>query len=89
MFQTVRGTKSHSVNERLPFVSRPTLVICGREDKIVDPYHVETVVSSLANFRFVMLDRCGHAPQLEMPSVVNRLVADFLTEEPAPAATSA
>jgi pimeloyl-ACP methyl ester carboxylesterase len=83
MFQTVRGTKSHSVNERLPFVSRPTLVICGREDKIVDPYHVENVVSGLGNFRFVMLDRCGHAPQLEMPGTVNRLVSDFLLEQAA------
>ena len=83
MFQTVRGTKSHSVNARLPYVNRPTLVICGREDKIVDPYHVENVVSGLANFRCVMLDNCGHAPQLEMPGVVNRLVADFLLEEPA------
>jgi pimeloyl-ACP methyl ester carboxylesterase len=58
-------------------------VICGREDKIVDPYHVENVVSGLGNFRFVMLDRCGHAPQLEMPGTVNRLVSDFLLEQAA------
>jgi pimeloyl-ACP methyl ester carboxylesterase len=83
IFQTVRGTKSHSVNDRLPKVKRPTLVICGREDRIVDPYHVERVVSGLPNFRFIMLDRCGHAPQLEMPRVVNRLVTDFLCEQPA------
>jgi pimeloyl-ACP methyl ester carboxylesterase len=88
MFQTVRGTKSHSVNDRLPKVKRPTLVICGREDRIVDPYHVEEVVSGLSNFRFVMLDRCGHAPQLEMPRVVNRLVTDFLCEQPAEVAAA-
>ena len=49
-------------------------MICGREDRIVDPYQVEEVVAGLPNFRFVMLDRCGHAPQLEMPQIVNRLV---------------
>jgi pimeloyl-ACP methyl ester carboxylesterase len=82
MFQTVRGTKSHSVHSRLPQIERPTLVICGREDKIVDPLHVESVVKDLPNFRFVMIDRCGHAPQLETPRVINRLVTDFLTEQP-------
>ncbi len=81
MFQTVRGTKSHSVNDRLPHVMKPTLVICGKQDKIVDPFHVERVVTGLPNFRFVMLDRCGHAPQLEMPRTINRMVTDFLCEQ--------
>jgi pimeloyl-ACP methyl ester carboxylesterase len=79
LFQTVRGTKSHSVAERLADVQRPTLVICGREDRIVDPYVVEKAVTKHANFRFEMLDRCGHAPQLEMPRTVNPLILDFLT----------
>jgi pimeloyl-ACP methyl ester carboxylesterase len=67
------------VADRLPEVQRPTLVICGREDRIVDPYHVERAVTGIANFRFEMLDRCGHAPQLEQPRVVNRMVVDFLS----------
>jgi abhydrolase domain-containing protein 6 len=79
LFQTVRGTKSHCVAGRLPEVQRPTLVICGREDRIVDPYHVERAVTGISNFRFEMLDRCGHAPQLEQPRVVNRMVVDFLS----------
>jgi abhydrolase domain-containing protein 6 len=35
-FETVRGTKSHSVREHLSSIDRPVLVICGREDRIVD-----------------------------------------------------
>ena len=78
LFQTVRGTKSHSVRERLTSISRPTLVICGEQDQIVDPHHVREAVSGLPNFDFVMVPRCGHAPQLEQPRTVNRLVLDFL-----------
>lgn len=77
-FQTVRGTKSHSVRDRLTSVSRPTLVICGEQDQIVDPHYVREAVSEIPNFEFVMLPRCGHAPQLEQPRIVNRLVLDFL-----------
>jgi pimeloyl-ACP methyl ester carboxylesterase len=77
-FQTVRGTKGHSVREKLPHLSRPTLVICGEQDQIVDPHHVERTVHGLRNFEFVMIPRCGHAPQLERPKIVNHLVLDFL-----------
>jgi pimeloyl-ACP methyl ester carboxylesterase len=82
MFQTIRGTKQHSVIAKLPMLSRPTLVICGEEDRIVDPHSVRREVEHLPNFEFVMLPRCGHAPQLEQPHVVNRLVLDFLRKEP-------
>jgi abhydrolase domain-containing protein 6 len=82
MFQTVRGTKRHSVQPKLAGIQRPTLVICGAEDKIVDPHRVEQAVSGLPNFEFKMLPKCGHAPQLEQPQVVNRLVADFLKRDP-------
>jgi pimeloyl-ACP methyl ester carboxylesterase len=86
-FQTVRGTKGHSVRETLKQVSRPVLVICGREDRIVDTHVVREAIQGLPNFHFVNLPHCGHAPQLERPKVVNRLVLEFLHEErrvPAP-----
>lgn len=81
LFQTVRSTKSHSVREDLLHVKAPTLVICGENDQIVDPYHVKEAVAGLPNFRFEMLPRCGHAPQLELPEIINPMVAEFLSEE--------
>ncbi|MDX1945528.1 MAG: alpha/beta hydrolase [Pirellulaceae bacterium] len=86
LFQTVRGTKRHSVRDKLRRIERPTLVICGREDQIVDPLVVESAVAGIPSMKFVMLDQCGHAPQLEMPGVVNPLVARFLRAEHLPLA---
>jgi pimeloyl-ACP methyl ester carboxylesterase len=57
------------------------LVICGREDRIVDTHVVREAIQGLPNFHFVNLPHCGHAPQLERPKVVNRLVLEFLHEE--------
>jgi pimeloyl-ACP methyl ester carboxylesterase len=79
LFETVRGTKSHSVRDKLLSIHRPTLVICGSEDRIVDPHAVYDAVQYLPSFEFRMIPRCGHAPQLECPNVVNRMVLEFLT----------
>jgi pimeloyl-ACP methyl ester carboxylesterase len=81
LFETVRGTKRHSVRHRLPQVERPTLVICGQEDRIVDPHEVYEAVKDLPNYRFEMVPRCGHAPQLERSRLINRMVLDFLSEK--------
>jgi abhydrolase domain-containing protein 6 len=78
LFEVVRNTKSHSVRAKLASIDRPVLVICGREDRIVDSHVVRTAVEPLANYKYVMVSHCGHAPQLEQPQIVNRLVARFL-----------
>jgi pimeloyl-ACP methyl ester carboxylesterase len=84
ILRTVRGTSSHSVRHKLPQMPQPTLVICGREDQIVDPELSRGAVQGLANFRLLMIPRCGHAPQLEYARYVNRVVRNFLTR-PLPA----
>lgn len=83
MFETVRGTKNHSVRERLPEVQNPVLVVCGREDRIVDPLAVRDAIVGLDNYRFELLPNCGHAPQLERPRQVNRMVLEFLSQDQA------
>jgi len=80
LLQTVRGTKKHSVREKLTSVACPTLVLCGREDQIVDPHQVQGAIEGLPNFRMELIPRCGHAPQLEVPQIVNPLVTRFLLE---------
>ena len=81
LFETVRGTKAHSVREKLAAIDRPVLVICGREDRIVDTKVVQEAVAPLANYECVTISHCGHAPQLEQPQIVNRLIVSFLKGE--------
>jgi len=78
LFETVRGTKSHSVRERLSSIDRPVLAICGGEDRIVDTHVVQQAVAPHANYQCVVISHCGHAPQLEQPQIVNQLIFDFL-----------
>jgi pimeloyl-ACP methyl ester carboxylesterase len=84
LFETVRGTKSHSIRQRLSAIDRPVLVICGKEDRIVDTHVIQEAVAPLANYQCVTIANCGHAPQLERPEIVNRLTTDFLQGQSSP-----
>ncbi len=78
ILRTIRGTIAHSIRELLPQVRQPTLVVIGREDRIVDSNESIEAARSLPHGRVVILEHCGHAPQIEKAAAVNRLVAEFI-----------
>jgi pimeloyl-ACP methyl ester carboxylesterase len=80
LLRTVRGTMEHRVRDVLPQVTQPTLLVVGREDRIVNPSEAVEAARRLPRGQMVVLPRCGHAPQIETPDTINRLVRDFLTE---------
>jgi pimeloyl-ACP methyl ester carboxylesterase len=69
----------HSVRDRLAHLTQPTLLVSGQDDRIVDPAEAELASRQLAQGQYVCIPQCGHAPQMEKPKVINRLVVDFLT----------
>jgi pimeloyl-ACP methyl ester carboxylesterase len=80
LLRTLQGTKDYRVRDLLPSIPQPTLLVVGQEDRIVDPRQAIAAAQLLPRGRLEVLPRCGHAPQVEMTDVVNRLVVDFLTE---------
>lgn len=79
-FRTVQDTRENSIRDKLAQVQCPTLVVCGREDRIVDPFHVMQLIEPLPNYTFHLLPNCGHAPQVECADLVNEMVVQFLSE---------
>jgi abhydrolase domain-containing protein 6 len=80
LFHTIRGTKDHCVRDRLGEVQQPTLLVSGREDRIVNPEEARAAARALPRGQFLIIPRCGHAPQIEKSRLVNRLVVRFLTQ---------
>jgi pimeloyl-ACP methyl ester carboxylesterase len=68
------------LKKRLHRVQAPTLLVWGKEDRIVPPVYAEEFARRLAESRVVTVDRAGHSPHLEHPNTVARLVRDFLEE---------
>ncbi|MCC7087426.1 MAG: alpha/beta hydrolase [Pirellulales bacterium] len=83
MMHTVRGTMGHLVRDRVGELQCPTLMIVGQEDRIVDPKDSIAAAGRIPHCQLVVIESCGHAPQLERTEYVNRLVVDFLKEEEA------
>jgi pimeloyl-ACP methyl ester carboxylesterase len=78
LLRTIRGTMAHRVRDRLAQVTQPTLLIVGNEDRIVDPRQASAAAALLPQGKLVVLQRCGHAPQIEQAEIINRLVIEFL-----------
>jgi abhydrolase domain-containing protein 6 len=81
LIRTVKGTNDTVVRPRMKDLKCPTLVIGGKEDRIVDHREGEKAATEVPNGNgfLLSLERCGHAPQIEVPILINRLVVHFLT----------
>lgn len=79
LIRTVKGTNDHVVRPKMKDIQAPTLLIGGKEDKIVDHLEGERAAVEVPQGHWLSLPNCGHAPQIEMPRLVNRLVVHFLT----------
>lgn len=64
--------------DAIPAITTPTLLIHGKDDRVL---HFEVTLWLLANIpnsRAVLLNRCGHWAMIEHADEFNRLVVDFL-----------
>jgi pimeloyl-ACP methyl ester carboxylesterase len=65
------------LKKRIHRVKAPTLVIWGKEDRLVPPVYADELAQRIAGARVQMVDGAGHAPHLEHPEKVARMIADF------------
>ena len=62
----------------LPRITNPTLIVWGREDRIVPVECADEYRALLPDARVEVLDRCGHLPPIEHPDAFAALVTGFL-----------
>ena len=79
LLRTVKGTNEHIVRPKLPQISKMTLFVSGEDDRIVDPAVGRRAAMEIPGCQYLSIPNCGHAPQIEKPRLVNRLVVHFLT----------
>jgi pimeloyl-ACP methyl ester carboxylesterase len=51
----------------------------GRNDEVLDPKLLERLSAELPDSELVVIDECGHYPQLEKPNLVAENVLKFLS----------
>jgi pimeloyl-ACP methyl ester carboxylesterase len=60
--------------------SVPTLIVWGREDKIVPVECADLYQKAIFGSRVEIIDRCGHFPHLEQPDEFVRVLTQFLSK---------
>lgn len=62
----------------LPKIQAPTLLLWGRQDRVLDVSSIDVMQPLLAKPSVVIMDNVGHAPMLERPEESARLYRRFL-----------
>lgn len=66
------------IAQRLHTIDVPTLIVWGREDRIIPVKHGIEGTRRIPGSRLHIFDRCGHLPNIEKSEEFNRLVLEFL-----------
>lgn len=59
-------------------LTMPTLLIWGREDRIVPLAYGQALDRALSNSELLVIEQCGHLPHIEEADITNRAILDFL-----------
>jgi len=81
IFRTLRHALADRVEEKLPAIGMPALVMRGERDPVVSGPWAEKVRHRLPRGRLAVIPRAGHALQFGFPRETAAVVAAFLAEE--------
>ena len=65
-------------DDKLKAIHVPTLVVWGRNDKLVPVEDAKRFGRGIPGAKVVVFEQCGHVPQIEKPEEFNRALLEFL-----------
>ena len=66
--------------ESITRITSPTLLVHGRDDRVIPLQNTMTLLELLPNARAHIFGQCGHWTQIEHAAEFNALVTSFFTE---------
>ncbi|MEP7163479.1 MAG: alpha/beta hydrolase [Ferruginibacter sp.] len=77
----------NNLGEEISQVKQPTCLIWGNNDSITPPFVGKEFHRLIPNSELHFIDKCGHAPMMEVPDEFNKILEGFLAKLRSPAAT--
>ena len=68
----------NNLGEELNQIKQPTCLIWGNNDSITPPFVAKEFHKLIPNSELHFIDKCGHAPMMEVPVEFNKLLDGFL-----------
>jgi 2-hydroxy-6-oxonona-2,4-dienedioate hydrolase len=76
----------NNLGEELNQIQQPTLLVWGNDDTITPPFVGREFNRLIPNSEIHFIDKCGHAPMMEVPDEFNKILHVFLQKLNEPAA---
>ncbi len=73
-----RSAIKHNLGDELNDIKVPTCLIWGKNDTITPPMVAEEFQKLIPNSEVHWIDKCGHAPMMEVPGEFNKILDGFL-----------
>jgi len=70
----------HNLGDELKDIKTPACLIWGKNDTITPPMVAEEFHKLLSNSELYWIDKCGHAPMMEVPGEFNRILEGYLAK---------
>lgn len=70
----------NNLGEELNQIKQPTCLIWGNNDTITPPFVGKEFNRLIPNSELHFIDKCGHAPMMEVPGEFNQVLETFLTK---------
>jgi 2-hydroxy-6-oxonona-2,4-dienedioate hydrolase len=70
----------NNLGEELNQIKQPTCLIWGNNDNITPPFVGEEFNKLIPNSELHLIDKCGHAPMMEVPEEFNAILTAFLAK---------
>jgi 2-hydroxy-6-oxonona-2,4-dienedioate hydrolase len=75
----------NNLGEELNQIKLPTLLVWGNNDTITPPFVAQEFHKLIPNSELHFVDKCGHAPMMEVPDEFNAILHKFLKKLNEPA----
>ena len=69
-----------NLNDELNQIKQPTLLIWGNNDIITPPFVGREFNKLIPKSELFFIDKCGHAPMMEVPAEFNEILNNFLSK---------
>jgi pimeloyl-ACP methyl ester carboxylesterase len=77
----------NNLGEEISQIKQPTCLIWGNNDTITPPFVAKEFNKLIPNSELHFIDKCGHAPMMEVPEEFNKTLDGFLAKLKNPVAT--
>jgi pimeloyl-ACP methyl ester carboxylesterase len=78
------GVESPTLDDRYGTIRAPTLIVWGRQDRILNPAAGEQMHARIPRSRLTLMDGTGHLPMVERPRATAAAFLEFIAAPPSP-----